>query len=155
MDQGQAQAKIDLRPFEQRRRAFIHEHAREEDDILKRLRNESVEKRNAAIGNGAKFVVKGDAVRLGNAMLLIEFDQSPTNPDEYVLSVGIGLDPSRKPLFGTGPTAEKSQWRVTSTEDLSRVLWERLGSREQATTAWLVKFALDRLEAYASEHKLK
>jgi hypothetical protein len=162
MDNSQAQdrerareANIDRRTFEQRRRAFVHEHAREEHDTLNRLRNESVERRNAAIGNGAKFVVKGDTVRLGNAMLLLEFDQSPTSPDEYVLAVGIGLDPSRKPLFGSGPTAEKSQWRVTSTEDLSRVLWERLGSREQATTAWFVEFALDRLDAYASRHNLR
>jgi hypothetical protein len=162
MDNSQAQdrerareANIDLRTFEQRRRAFVREHAREEYDTLKRLPKESVEERNAAIGNGAKFVLKGDTVRLGNAVLLREFDQHPTNPDEYVLALGIGLDPSRKPLFGSGPTAEKSRWRVTSTEDLSRVLWELVGSREQATTAWLVEFALDRPAAFASKHNPK
>ena len=149
------EANIDLRPFEQRRRAFVHEHAREEHETLKRLRNESVEKRNAAIANGAKFVIKGDMVHLGNAALLLEFDQNPVNPDEYVLSMGIGMDPSRKPLFGSAPTAETSQWRVTSTKDLSRVLWEKLGTREQATTDWFVESALDRLASYASNHNLK
>jgi hypothetical protein len=149
------ESNIDRRPFEQRRREFIREHAHEEYETLQRLRKESVEERNAAIGNEAKFVIKGDTVQLGNAVLLLEFDQNPVNPDQYVLAMGIGLDPLRKPLFGSGPTAEKSQWRVTATEDLSRVLWEKLGSGEQATSAWFIEFALDRLAAYASKHNLK
>jgi hypothetical protein len=84
MDNSQAQdrerareANIDLRTFEQRRRAFVREHAREEYDTLKRLPKESVEERNAAIGNGAKFVLKGDTVRLGNAVLLRESTNTP------------------------------------------------------------------------------
>jgi hypothetical protein len=94
MNEGQAQAKIDLRPFEQRRRAFVREHAREENDILMRLLCESIEERNAAIGNGPKFVLKGTTtVELGNAALYLKFDQQYSNPDQYVLDLGIGLTP--------------------------------------------------------------
>ena len=122
-----------------------------------RLLKESIEERNAAIGNGPKFVLKGTStVELGNAALYLKFDQQYSNPDQYVLDLGIGLAPSKHhQMFGPGPTPERHVLQVTSTEDLSRVLWKFVGSQDRATSAWLVEFALDQLDAYARKHNLK
>lgn len=149
------ESNIDRRPFEQRRREFIREHAHEEYETLQRLRKESVEERNAAIGNEAKFVIKGDTVQLGNAALYITFDQLYANPDQFVLSLGIGLAPFKKPMFGSEPTPETHILGAAGNEDLSRVVWEWRGSRDRVSTAWLVEFALNGLAAFASKHNLK
>jgi hypothetical protein len=149
------ESNIDLRPFEQRRRAFVREQAHEENNTFMRLLSESVEWRNAAISNGSKFVLKGNVVQLGNAALYITFDQLYANPDQFVLSLGIGLAPFKKPMFGSEPTPETHILGAAGNEDLSRVVWEWRGSRDRVSTAWLVEFALNGLAAFASKHNLK
>jgi hypothetical protein len=149
------ESNIDLRPFEQRRRAFVREQAGEENNTFMRLLSESVEWRNAAISNGSKFVLKGNVVQLGNAALYITFDQLYANPDQFVLSLGIGLAPFKKPMFGSEPTPETHILGAAGNEDLSRVVWEWRGSRDRVSSAWLVEFALNGLAAFASKHNLK
>jgi hypothetical protein len=149
------ESNIDLRPFEQRRRAFVREQAHEENNTFMRLLSESVEWRNAAISNGSKFVLKGNVVQLGNAALYITFDQLYANPDQFVLSLGIGLAPFKKPMFGSEPTPETHILGAAGNEDLSRVVWEWRGSRDRVSSAWLVEFALNGLAAFASKHNLK
>jgi hypothetical protein len=149
------ESNIDLRPFEQRRRAFVREQAHEENNTFMRLLSESVEWRNAAISNGSKFVLKGNVVQLGNAALYITFDQLYANPDQFVLSLGIGLAPFKKPMFGSEPTPETHILGAAGNEDLSRVVWEWRGSRDRVSSARLVEFALNGLAAFASKHNLK
>ena len=124
-----------------------------EYDAVMRIVRERVEEMNADRSNLPELVVKGCRVELGRFTLYLEFDQRPTDPTEYVLTLKVGVENNRRRMFGPGPTPVSYQLRAGVSDDSSRILWEGyLGlsnsTLDRLTSAALVEFALDQLTSY-------
>ena len=126
-----------------------------EYDELMCIVRERVEEMNANRDKLPELVIKGCRVELGRFTLYLEFDQRPTDPTEYILTVKIGVEDNIRRMFGPGPTPVANQLRAAVSDDSSRILWAGYlgtGYLERLTSAALVEFALQSLTAYYRKH---
>lgn len=155
---GDSQANNDNRTEQPKNRwEELARRKKAEYDELMRIAKERVEEMNADRGKLPELVIKGYRVELGPFTLYLEFDQRPTDPTEYILTVKLGVEDNIRRMFGPGPIPVEYLLRAAAFDDSSRILWAGYlgtGYLERLTSAALVEFALVSLTAYYRKHTL-